>query len=353
MNANKMMRKFLVAMGAMLAGLNIAGCPVADPADVDNSAQTPPTPQPQPTPPAPARNPVLFVANNLGAVTSYESPAALNGNIAPNINLTGGQTQLVAPYDLVVSAANQLFAINAGANSVSIYDNARQANGNLEPTRNIAGAATGLATPTAAEIDARNDSLLVANFGAPSSITIYSGASTTAARGNLAAIRKISSADLNQAFGLSIDDAGTLYVGNFGVASIAVFDDASNRNGTIAADRVITSPAFAGARIHDVFVDAADTLFVVLNTNKVVVFNGAAALNGSVMPDSTLTVTGAAALYGIAVDSAGIGYLADLAANAIFVFDDIATSNGAFSPDRTIKGADTQLRSPIRLSIVE
>ncbi|MBL8880053.1 MAG: hypothetical protein JNG88_13110 [Phycisphaerales bacterium] len=351
MNANTMMRKLLVAMSAMLAGLNIAGCPVADPKDVENPAQN--NPEPQPAPPAPAPKPALFVANNLGAITSYESPAALNGNIAPNINLSGGQTQLAVPYDVLVNSAEQLFAINAGANSVSIYNNARQANGNLEPTRNIAGAATGLVTPTAAEIDARNDSLLVANFGAPTSITIYSGASTNAARGNLAAIRRISSNDLNQAFGLSIDDAGTLYVGNYGVASIAVFDDAANRNGTIAADRVITSPAFAGARIHDVFVNAADTLFVVLSTNKVVVFGGASALNGSVMPDSTLTVSGAAALYGIAVDSAGVGYLADLSGNAILVFDDISTANGTFSPDRTIKGADTQLRSPIRLTIVE
>lgn len=353
MNANKMMRKFFVAMGAMAACLSIAGCPVADPAldPGDNSGQ--PAPAPQPTPPAPRPAPLLVITNNGGAITEYENPAALNGNIAPKVNLLGAQTGLVAPYDSLVNAAGQLFAANVGANSVTIYNDARQANGNLEPSRNIAGAATGLTTPTSIEFDEGTNTLLAANYAAPSSITIYANASNAEARGNLQPIRKISSADLNQAFSLSMDADRTLYVGNFAVPTIAVFNDAPNLNGTVAANRVISSVAFTGARINDVLVDSNDILYVVLNTNRVLVFSGASNLNGSVMPDSTLVASGAVVLYGIAVDSGGIGYLADLTGQAILVYDDIATRNGTFAPDRTIKGADTQLRSPIRLSIVE
>ena len=45
--------------------------------------------------------PMLFIANFTGGITSYSNPSAVNGIIAPDNNLLGPATQLAAPADIV------------------------------------------------------------------------------------------------------------------------------------------------------------------------------------------------------------------------------------------------------------
>lgn len=294
--------------------------------------------------------PVLFITNFTGnSVTSYEDPASVNGNIAPHTNLSGAQTQLSNPSDIVIDRNGALLAsnFNAGALSVTAYDNASAANGNLTPNRNVSGAATGITSPTTLAINNANDLVFVANIGAGAHISVYSGASTVAFNGNLPPIRTITSAELTSPFGINFDANDNLYVANNGTNAVLVYAGASALNGAVSPARILTSAAFAG--LFDVYVDNQDRLYVVKSAGQVLTFNNASSRNGVVSPDFTLTVTGAVSLTAIAVDDSNTGYIVDNPASRVYAFDNIATRNGALTPDRTIAGANTQLAGPIRV----
>jgi hypothetical protein len=317
------------------------------------------TPNPCTPSPTPV-TPQLYVANYFGSgVLSWLNPGTVNGNQAPDTNISGPQTALNAPADIVVTASGVLLAVNALAvpPSITCYPGASTANGNVVPARNVQGANTGLATPVTLAIHSVNDLLFVANNAAPYNINVFAGASTTGFLGNLPPTRTIASAALNQPYGINFGANDTLYVANHGANNILVFNNASTRNGSISPDRTLTNAAFVD--LFDVFIDPSDRLYAVtalVGGNKVYVINDASTKNGAVTIDSTLTVTGAVSLTAIAVDSHGTGYLVDnLAAGggAIMAFDNISTRNGAFAADRTINGASTQLAGPLRVFLVE
>lgn len=295
--------------------------------------------------------PRLYIANFGGNnVTSYAEPWMVNGNIAPDTNLAGAQTQLFSPADIVVNSANQLLAANFAAASITTYDNADASNGNLAPDGNVQGAATGLANPVTLAINPSEDLLFVADV-TTDVVQVYAGTSTSTFNGNIAPTRTISSAALNNPFGINFGANDDLYVANNGGTNILVFANASSINGTVAPTRIITSAVFAN--VFDVFVDDNDTMYVVDATGFIYTFFDASTLNGVVAPDLALTVPPAVFLTAIAVDSAGTGYIVDATGNAVYSYDDMDTLNGAINPDRTITGANTQLATPIRVFLVE
>lgn len=361
---------FLMLTIAGLGVLNVAGCPTetdAVQAEQEVREQPVPTPAPAPTPPpAPvpqppvppaAITPVLFVANNAGGITSFANPVTLNGNIAPTTNLAGPQTQLTLPAGVAVNATGALMTVTNIPATVLFYDAATSTNGNLAPNRNISGAATLLGQSAALSWDESTDYLFVSNItlvpGSNGSIAVFGAASNPLSRGNLAPLHRITSPNINGPVALAQAKAGDLYVGNNGAANIAVFARAANVNGTVAADRMISSPAFAGTTLLDVFVNSADQLFVTSTGNRVYVFNNASTRNGAVMPDSVLTVSGATSVRAVAVDKNGVGYVSDDVRQAIYQFDGLAGRNGTFAPDRTIMGSNTQLNRPGDLFIRE
>ena len=156
---------------------------------------------------------------------------------------------------------------------------------------------------------------------------------------------------MNNPFGINFGSDDDLYVANNGNNNVVVFANASSLNGNVNATRIITSAAFTS--VFDVYIDAADTMYVVDTAGFIFTFFDASSLNGVVQPDLTLTVPGAVALSAIAVDEAGTAYIVDNGANAVFSYDDIDLLNGVIAPDRTIQGANTQLAAPIRVFLVE
>ena len=300
--------------------------------------------------------PTIYIANQGGSnVTAYDitTPATVNGNIPPNANLAGGQTQLAGPVDNVVDKDGALLVLNANNKSVTVYANALNlgtVNGNIAPTRNVQGAATLLTTGAdSLAINTAADLLFVSQD--PNNVFVYASVSTTAFNGNVAPVRTITSTDINRPFGINFGANDQLYIANNGASTVSVFANASTLNGTVAASRVITSAAFAG--VYDVFIDRNDTMYVVNSSgggalaNRINVFANASTRNGPVMPDSTLIVPGAVDLVALTVDSAGNGYIADRGANAILGYNSIATRNGTVAPDRTLTGANTLLNRPI------
>ena len=301
--------------------------------------------------------PILLIANIVGNnVVGYDisNPAAINGNIAPNANLSGAQTQLVAPADIVVDSGGALLACNLGTPAVTGYDNAIDLsgiNGNVAPTRNVQGAATQLATPVTLAVNTANDLVFVGDLGTDD-ILVYANASTAGFNGNLAPTRTIASPDLAAPIGINFGAGDNLYAASSFNNNVVVFANASTINGIVPATRVIDSIVFDA--LWDVFVDASDTMYVVdSGDNEIYVFNNASTLNGVVAPDFTLTVLGANVLTAIAVDSNGVGYIVDNAGDAVYSYDNIATLNGVLPPDRTLQGINTQLSGPIRVFLQE
>lgn len=301
---------------------------------------------------------VLFIANFAGNnVTSYADPHTVNGNIAPDTNLAGIQTQLSAPSDIVVDASGALLTSNYTSAAITAYNDASSANGNFAPDRNVVGGATGLVAPASLAVDAASDLLFVVNQAAlPPTITVYAGASTAAFNGNLPPTRTITTAtsgDLSVPVGINLDGSDNLYVANMGATNVLVFANASSLNGDVTPTRIITSPDFAGAVVIDVFVDATDRLYVVDRNGRILTFNNASTLNGAVSADFILLVPPAGQLTAIVVDSADTGYIVDRTNAAVYSYDNISMLNGALTPDRTIQGALTQLSQPLRLFLWE
>lgn len=301
--------------------------------------------------------PQLFIANLLGQnVTSYMDPAFVNGNIAPDTNLQGAQTQLNGPADIVVNEAGELLAANAGTPAITLYMDAEFSNGNLEPDANVEGAATQLIQPVTLASSKSQDLVFVADIGSDE-IYMYEQTATSAFNGNVAPLRTIrttSSGDLNDPFGINFGADDDLYVANRGGNNVLVFAGASNLNGDVTPSRIIESASFTD--LFDVYVDGEDRMYVVCSAgggNRILVFEDASSLNGTVAPDFELTVAGATLLTAIAVDSQGTGYVVDFGDQAVYAYDGIGALNGTLAPDRTIQGANTQLIGPIRVFLAE
>lgn len=301
--------------------------------------------------------PMLFVSNYVpagGAVLGFENPAQVNGNQAPDVNLSGGATQISSATDMVVDGAGALLVSNYFSNAIRCYTDATEVNGNFAPDRNVVGGATGLAGPTSMAIDLAADRLFVTNYaGAPDSIAIYDGASGAGFNGNLPPTRVITSADIANPASVNLDAAGNLYTVNYLGGAVIVFENAGALNGAVTASRVITSADFLGHPLFDVFVDSEDRLYALSTDGRVFMFDNASALNGIVSSSRTLVAPAAVLTSAIVVDSQGTAYIVDNGTSAIYSYDDVASLNGALPPDRTISGVTTQLATPIRLYMLE
>ncbi len=302
-------------------------------------------------------SPMLYIANFNGSnVTAYDisDPNAINGNIAPDANLQGAQTQLFFPSDIIIDAGGALLASNFATQSITGYDDAinlPSINGNVAPTRNVQGAATLLSQPTSVTVNTFNDLAFVADL-TTDQIYVYGDASTPAFNGNLPPTRTITSANINNPLGINFGANDDLYVANNGVDNVTVFANASNLNGVVAATRTINSATFNN--LFDVYVDPNDTMYVVNSTTgQIDMFFNASILNGNVAPDVSLVVQGAGSLTAIAVDQFGTAYIVDNPNNAVYSYDNITTRNGTLPPDRVLQGANTQLFGPIRVFLQE
>lgn len=297
-------------------------------------------------------SPMLFIANfDSDSVTSYFDPAFVNGNIAPDNNLQGAQTGFVRPSDMTVNTAQQLIVSNFGqAPSIASFENASETNGNLRPDGLVQGAATQFVQPIALAMNSSQDLLFVLDINTDE-VYVFANTTQSTFNGNLAPVRTISSAEIQNPTGMAMGPNDDLYVCNNG-GEVLVFANASNLNGFVTPTRIIESASFS--LLWDVEVTSDNTLFVVdADGGFLFTFNNASTLNGFVAPDFTLQVPGAGFLRSIAVDSQGNGYLVDYFGDTVFSYNNVATRNGLLNPDRLIQGADTLLDGPVRVYIAE
>jgi hypothetical protein len=157
----------------------------------------------------------LFAADSAGnTVRVYDGTSLLNGAVAANRIVSGAATQLNKPAGLQVDTAGRLIVSNFGAPSLTIYSNAATTSGNVTPVATITGSNTGLGAPT---------QMILNNATTTGDLHLADGKSATvlvftnigAASGNIAPARSITGSST----GLARSGGGT---GPFTATGIAL-----------------------------------------------------------------------------------------------------------------------------------
>jgi hypothetical protein len=142
-----------------------------------------------------AANNRLFVADQAAdAVAIFDNASTLNGTVTPTRVLQGAATHLAVPSGVTVDGAGRLIVTNVGNGTtipptITIYANAATANGNQAPVAEITGSNTGMVTPDQIVVDKTgNGTLYNADPGA-ARIAIFG--SLNIANGNISPTRSI------------------------------------------------------------------------------------------------------------------------------------------------------------------
>ena len=202
---------------------------------------------------------LLYVAQDFvplgagtGVVLVFGPASTITGNVAPLRSFTlafhlGG---------LLLDAANdRLFLADPVTNAITIFDNASTLTGAVVPARAISGANTQLQNPDELVLDS-SGRLIVSNprfLTNPQSSNILVFANANVANGNIAPTASSTMSQLPQEMALS--PAGELYVVD-GTAQVTVYSGVATATGAINPVRVITGP-HTGLGIFNVNVPAA------------------------------------------------------------------------------------------------
>ena len=96
---------------------------------------------------------ILYLGHNVSlGITSYNNASTINNAITPDRKIAGALTTVTTPRGLVATG-NRIIAADSGAQAVISFDSASTVTGNVAPTRSIVGASTGFLTPFALALD--------------------------------------------------------------------------------------------------------------------------------------------------------------------------------------------------------
>ena len=142
-----------------------------------------------------AANNRLFATDQAAdAIAIFDNASGLNGTVTANRVIQGTATHLAVPSGVTVDGAGRLIVSNVGNGTtipptITIYANAATANGNLAPVAEITGNNTGMATPDQIVVDKTgNGTLYNADPGA-ARIAVFGSLGT--ANGNISPTRSI------------------------------------------------------------------------------------------------------------------------------------------------------------------
>lgn len=156
----------------------------------------------------------IYVSNSgsTGPSVVVFAPDA-TGDATPLRVIKGANTGLLSPNGLAFDDAGRLYVASRGNNSIRVFP--PNAEGNATPLRTIAGSSTGLDQPSGIAID-RSGVLHVANYGEATTGSVTSYPAT--AGGDVTPTRTIEGAatTIDHPWGLAVDDADNVYVGDTG-----------------------------------------------------------------------------------------------------------------------------------------
>ena len=144
----------------------------------------------------------IYVASGFTSAILGIAPNS-NGNVVPNISISGSNTGLGFPTGLALDATGNLYVANQGTTGPSsIEEFAAGSNGNVAPLRTIAGKRTAFTNPSGITVDAGGDIYLV-DQSLGKILVFDSGAA-----GNAWPRRIITGPSTQQVYGLAVDALG-------------------------------------------------------------------------------------------------------------------------------------------------
>ncbi len=276
----------------------------------------------------PVPSTLLYVANGgygAGFSTADSPPKSITlyegVHPSPTATIAGSHTGMNGPQGIAVDATGRLYVADIGGhNAIMVY--APGATGNIAPAATIAGSNTGLSYPEGVALDAGGQ-LYVTNsipFPADSySVTVYAPGAT----GNVAPVATIagSNTGLNGPVGIAVDATGRLYVAN--ANSISIYSAGATGNAAPLATIQGSSTGLDQLRPTGIAVDASGNVYVThfvqcfdptytaTHGESVLVFAAGATGNATPIARIEGSNTGLDGSTGIAVDAAGLLYVAN------------------------------------------
>lgn len=296
----------------------------------------------------------LIAESDSSSIIGFEDPAGVDGdNVVPDTLIENTQTGI---EDIAVNADGDLYVLLQGDEAIQVFTDARTANGTNVPARTVTGEMTEMSSPLAIAIDKDADVLYFSNeprnFRAE--IRVFDDISTASFEGNIPPDRTFmtSAGKAFHPLQLFAKD-GDLWVvddrDGEDSTNILVFENA------VAAEDVVDPVATLTSALWSedvaIWVDDKNRLFVVDQSDRVLIYFNASDLDGELTADVDIQVVGAQRLNHVVVDSTDTMYLAD-GFNVIFTIAGVTDLvSGMVNPDNMIEGSD--ISSPDKLDIVE
>jgi hypothetical protein len=262
----------------------------------------------------------------------------------------GSNTRLRYPEGFALDVGRNVYVANF--QSVTVY--AAGTYDNAAPSRIISGSNTSLFNAGGLAVDGGSNIYVTQRPRHPAhrpSVTVYAAG----ANGNIAPIQKIEGlkTELNNPWGIAVDDAHNIYVANEGIAfgngTVTVYR--AGAGGDVAPIQTITGDNTGLIGPVGIALDADRNIYVANFNCCSQMAQGvnvyAAGAKGNVPPIRQISGsnTGIRGPLGIALDASLNLYVADSnsAGDAVLVF--AAGANGNVAPIRTISGSKAQLSS--------
>lgn len=322
-------------------------------------------------------NGAIYVANaaraKRGSITVY--PALSSSGIldeSPISEISGSRTLLDVVTGIALDSQGNIYVANElggpvvphqrfDVGRVTVY--AAGSSGNVAPVAAISGAKTGLASPTDIALDSADNIYVVnqttANTGDNenfvASITVYEAGS----KGDTAPIATIAGDNtaLTSFGGIALDATGNIYTSGYsamlGGATVNIF--AAGSNGNVSPITTI----FDGESPAGIALDPSRNIYLLNRSGgtvpggEIVVY--AAGSSGDAPPVATIqnNLSGLSDASGVALDSAGMIYVADISGGSGGSIDSYPAGSYATAvpPSATITGPDTQLANPSQVAV--
>lgn len=284
----------------------------------------------------------LYVATPSG-ILHFSGAETSNGNVAPVGTITA--SQLASPQHLLLDArTDTLYVANQGGSSVVVFNNASTLTGATTAARVIFGNATTLASPIDVALDTTNNLLYVADG---TTVKVFSPASTV--NGNAA---PVSSFNLGFTIGgLFLDSTNNqLYVTDPGDQAVDRFDSANTQDVVGIVGGAIAGPDTQLSQPRGVVLDSLGRIMVSNSASPVSItaYPSASVNTGDIVPaavfsgnNTQLQAPGQIALNAKVAN--GELYVAEPLGGSILIFTGVLTTTGNATPTRIIKGSSTGL----------